>query len=282
MRAMLLGAGGMLGHDLAATVPSAVTLLTYSKAQLDITDAEALAATVATVKPDVIINAAAYTAVDRAETERDLAFRVNAEAVATLGRIARSNGARVIHFSTDYVFDGEATEPYTEESPTNPVNMYGASKLAGEHALRQSEADALIIRTQWLFGVHGKSFPRTMRDRALARVPSKVVSDQVGRPTHSRDVARATWHLEARKEVGVIHVTNDGTATWYDVAKRVYAACHAPTLVQACSTAEFPRPARRPASSILATERLAGVLGESLPPWEDALAQFLAETPVGG
>jgi dTDP-4-dehydrorhamnose reductase len=277
MRVMVLGAAGMLGHDLVATAPQSVTLLPLPKAQLDITDTRAVAAAVGDLRPDLIVNAAGYTAVDRAESEPDVAFRVNGAAVEELGRIARQTGAGVIHFSTDYVFDGTSAVAYTEESPTNPVNVYGASKLAGETALAGSGAKCLIIRTQWLFGVNGRCFPRTMWDRATAWSPSRVVSDQFGRPTFSVDLARATWTLATRELSGVLHVANAGIATWYDVARRVYAACHADQLVQPCSTDQFPTPAKRPARAVLDTARAEAALGGSLPAWEDAIDRFLGE-----
>jgi dTDP-4-dehydrorhamnose reductase len=277
MRAMVLGAAGMLGRDLVATAPPGVTLLPFTRAHLDITDTRAVAGKVAELEPDVVINAAAYTAVDRAESEHETAMRVNSAAVGELGRIARAAGARVIHFSTDYVFDGTAVEPYAEESPANPVNVYGASKLAGEKALQASGADCLIVRTQWLFGLHGRCFPRTMWERATARSASRVVSDQVGRPTCSVDLACATWQLIAMELAGVIHVANAGAATWYDVARRVYAACHGDDLVRPCSTAEFPTPARRPAHAVLGTARSEQALGGPLPAWEEAIERFLAE-----
>jgi len=276
MRVMILGAGGMLGHDLAATAPQGVALFPFPKAELDITDTRAVAATVAELRPDIVINAAAYTAVDRAESEPEVAFRVNGAAVGELARIARRAGARVIHFSTDYVFDGTSAEQYTEESAPNPVNVYGASKLAGEAALRASGAECLVVRAQWLFGPRGRCFPRTMWERATARSPSRVVSDQVGRPTYSVDLARATWTLSRRRLAGAIHVANAGVATWYDIAKRVYAACDADQLVQPCSTAKFPTLARRPARAVLGTARSEQALGGQLPPWEDAIDRFLA------
>src|SRR5207244_1021462 len=189
--------------------PPDMTLFPFPRGDLDITDTEALAATVREVRPDVVINAAAYTAVDRAESEAEAAFRVNGAAVGELGRIAREAGARVIHFSTDYVFDGTSAEPYTEESPPNPLNVYGASKLAG-----------------------------------------------------------------------VIHVANAGVATWYDVARRVYAAGGAARLVQPCSTAQFPTPARRPARAVLGIARSEQALGGPLRPWEEAIDRFLAEIEV--
>ncbi len=274
-RVLLLGAGGMLGHDLVATAPPEVTLVPLSRAQLDITQGDAVAATLGEVRPDVVINAAAYTAVDRAESERDIAMRVNGAAVGELGRLAREAWARVVHFSTDYVFDGTATQPYSETSAANPVNAYGASKLAGERALAASGATYLLIRTQWLFGAHGKSFPRTMWERARARAASRVVCDQFGRPTYSVDLARATWQLVTGDVTGVIHVANAGIATWYDVAKRVYAACGVAELVQPCRTEEFPTPARRPLRAVLDTGRAEQVLGGPLPKWEDAVERFL-------
>jgi dTDP-4-dehydrorhamnose reductase len=280
MRAMVLGAAGMLGHDLVATARPGVELFPFPRAELDITDTRALAATVRAVRPDLIFNAAAYTAVDRAESEAEAAFRVNGAAVGELGRIARQADARVIHFSTDYVFDGTSAEPYAEDSPANPVNVYGASKLAGETALRASGAHYLIVRVQWLFGPHGRCFPRTMWERATARSPSRVVSDQVGRPTYSVDLAGATWRLSARPPGGVMHLANAGLATWYDVARRVYAACDAEELVQPCSTAQFPTPAKRPARVVLGTARAEQALGGPLPPWEEAIARFLAGIEV--
>ena len=279
-RALILGAAGMLGHDLVATAPQGVALFPFPKTALDITDAGALAAIVAEARPDTVINAAAYTAVDRAESEPEVAFRVNGAAVGALGRIARQAGARVIHFSTDYVFDGTSAEPYTEESQPNPINVYGASKLAGETALRASGAHYLIVRTQWLFGARGRSFPRTMWERATARSPSRVISDQVGRPTYSVDLARAVWRLGARELTGVIHVANAGVATWYDVAQRVYAGCGADQLVQPCSTAQFPLPAKRPARAVLNTARSEQALGGPLPRWQDALDRFITEICV--
>ncbi len=277
MRSLLLGAGGMLAHDLAATVPPRMTLVPFTRSELDITDARALAAAVGSVRPDVIVNAAAYTAVDRAEAERDVAFRVNAEAVGELGRVAESVGARVIHFSTDYVFDGLATQPYREDAPTSPLNAYGASKLAGERALRNSGVQYLVIRTQWLFGVHGRSFPKTMFERANAGLATRVVADQTGRPTFSRHLARATWQLIDRCALGVVNVTNDGEATWFDVALHVFTSLGRPELVTPCTTHDYPTPARRPRYTALDTGRLESWLGTPMPTFRTALDDFLKD-----
>src|SRR5690242_2664549 len=276
MRALVLGAAGMLGHDLVRAAPSGTELHPFTRRELDITDAAALTARVTDLRPEVIINAAAYTAVDRAESERDVCFRVNAQAVGELGRIAAAAGARVVHFSTDYVFNGKASQPYREDSPTDPVNAYGASKLAGEQALERSGADWLLVRTQWLFGVNGKSFPKTMWERARAVLATKVVTDQTVRPTYSHDVAPAVWKLIDGGVSGVMHMANDGEATWFDVAARVFERAGRRDLLTACSTADFPTPARRPRYSVLDTTRLDEQLGGPLPAWADAVDRFLA------
>jgi len=212
MRVLLLGAGGMLGQDLVATTPQEVSLFPLTHAALDITDAESVRACVEQFHPELIINAAAYTAVDKAETEPQLAFRINGDAVEQLGRLVAAARARLLHFSTDYVFDGRASQPYREDAETRPLNQYGASKLAGEQALKRSGAEFLIVRTQWLFGSSGRSFPKTMFDRAGRGLKTTVVTDQVGRPTFTRDLAAAVWALVASRVTGVLHVANSGTA----------------------------------------------------------------------
>jgi dTDP-4-dehydrorhamnose reductase len=272
---MVLGAGGMLGHDLVATAPADAVLTPLTRAQLDITDREALEERIRNTRPDVIINAAAYTAVDRAETESELAFRVNGEAVGNLGRCAAALGVAVVHFSTDYVFDGTEETPCHEEAPTNPVNKYGGSKLAGERALIEVAGAHLIIRTQWLFGYHGSCFPRTMWERAQAKMPTRVVSDQIGRPTYTVHLADAVWSLTRRSAMGVFHVASSGRASWFEVASRVFAAAGVSELVSPCSSQEFPTPARRPRFSVLATEKFQSLTGMQLPDWTLALDQFL-------
>ena len=277
-RVVLLGAGGMLGCDLAAAAPSGTELHAFTHHDVDITDSAALGARIAAVRPEVIINAAGYTAVDRAETETEQAHRVNAVAVGELGRLAARTGARLVHFSSDYVFSGSASRPYRESDPTDPVNVYGATKLAGERALAHGDADWLIVRTQWLFGAHGRSFPRTMWDRARAGgQATRVVSDQRGRPTHTRDLATAVWRLVERGARGVLHVANAGEATWFDVAARVLRRAGRPDLLTPCTTADYPTPARRPRYSVLDTTRAEQLVGGPLPPWEEAVDRFLEE-----
>jgi len=182
----------------------------------------------------------------------------------------------VVHFSTDYVFDGTATVPYGEECPRHPVNAYGMSKAAGEKNLQSSGAEYLIVRTQWLFGEHGTSFPRTMWERARAGRATRVVNDQLGRPTYARDLAAAVWRLIGWSACGLMHLTNHGQATWFDVAARVFARAGRPDLLTPCATADYPTKAKRPRYSVLDTERAERALGGALPKWEDAVDRFLA------
>ena len=274
-RVLLLGCRGMLGTDLAASAPAGTQVTGLGIEELDITDHAALEATVERVRPDWVINATAYTAVDRAETERDVAFAVNGDAVAALARACAARDVGLVHYGTDYVFDGNGTRPWREDDPTAPLNAYGESKLAGERAVLASGPRHLMLRTQWLYGEHGKSFPRTMWERATAGQPTRVVGDQHGSPTYTVDLARATWELVARGTTGLFHVTNAGEATWYDVAARVFAAAGRPELLSPCATSDYPTPARRPAYSVLDGARLRAA-GVVMRPWTEALDDFLS------
>lgn len=273
----------MLARDLVAGAPSHVALIARSHAETDVTSESALAAAFRDAGADLVINCAAYTKVDQAETERDLSFAVNGVAPGVIGHLARAFGSPpVIHYGTDYVFNGRAGRPYREQDPTDPLSVYGASKLAGERALMASGAPHLIIRTQWLFGAGGRSFPRTMWERAQVRRATRVVDDQVGRPTYTVDLARATWRLTkvltsrgAWDGAGVVHVANGGVATWYDLAKRVFEAAGASQRLAPCDTAAYPTPAARPAYSVLDTSRYEQLTGATLPPWEQAVDRFL-------
>lgn len=275
MRVLVLGAGGMLGHDLLAAAPTEMALFPRTRAELDITDYAAVAACVAELRPDIIINAAAYTAVDRAESEPVHAAKVNGEAVGELGKIAARAGVRVLHFSTDYIFDGSGARAYEEGDPTNPVNTYGASKLAGEVALGESGADTLIVRTQWLFGCKGRSFPRVMLERAVQGLPTKVVNDQMGKPTYTVDLATATWRLARAGVRGVVHLANSGSTTWYLLAEHIFRLAGKLHLVAPCATADYPTAARRPSYSVLSTAKGEALLGYGLPDWRAAVNRFV-------
>jgi dTDP-4-dehydrorhamnose reductase len=276
MKVLLLGASGMLGTDLAASAPAAVQLYAAPRSALDITNEQSMARRIADTRPDIVINAAAYTRVDAAESESAVSYRVNSEAVGSIGRLAAKHAALVVHFSTDYVFDGEAQDDYPEDAKTNPLNVYGASKLAGEHQLANSGAPFLIIRTQWLFGIHGRSFPRTMLERARTQQITRVVSDQWGRPTFTVDLARATWELLLAGARGYVHIANTGRTNWYELAKAVFRSEDAEALLTPCRTEDFPTPARRPIRAVLSTNRAERLLGHPLPPWLDAVERFLS------
>jgi len=275
VRVLLLGAGGMLAHDLAAHAPPEVALTRLTRAQLDVTAQSALARAIRDLAPAVVINAAGYTRVDDAERERDLAFAVNGVAPGAIGRAAAAVRATVVHFSTDYVFDGEACAAYREGDPPHPLSVYGESKLDGERTLAASGAEFLIVRTQWLFGRWGRSFPRTMWERAKKRQATRAVSDQTGRPTSTEDLARATWRLVALGATGILHVANGGHASRYEVALRVFAREGTGALLAPCATRDFPTAAPRPTRAVLDTTSADTLLGGPLPDWEESLDRFL-------
>jgi dTDP-4-dehydrorhamnose reductase len=279
----------MLGRDIVREAPADVDVTGHTRGDTDVTDAAQVTEAVRDVEPDVIVNAAAYTAVDRAEEERNLARAVNEEAPGLIGRVATSTrSARtahrslVVHFSTDYVFDGTADHPYREDDPVAPLGTYGRTKLAGERTLVGSGAPYIIMRTSWLFGSGGRSFPRTIWERATSAKPTQVVNDQRGRPTYSVDLARVVWRLVVGPQAGsvaagrILHAANSGVATWYDVAARVFDAAGRGDLLVPCTTVDYPTPAKRPAWSVLDTGQLDALLGP-LPPWEDAVDRFLGE-----
>ena len=276
MRALLLGAGGLLGQALADAVPGGVELVAADHAALDITDRRAVERTVEDLGPALILNAAAYTAVDLAESRPDRAYAVNAAAVATLGEIARNAGLRVVHVSTDYVFDGRGGAPYPEHAPPAPLGVYGETKLAGERALLGSGASALVVRSQWLYGSTA-GFPVRMLARAQAGLATRVVADQRGRPTAAQDLAPALWRLALTGATGVLHLAGSGDATWFDVASVVFQHAGRASLVAPCSTAEFPTPAARPADSRLDCTRAESLLGGALPPWRESLSAILSQ-----
>jgi dTDP-4-dehydrorhamnose reductase len=274
VKVLLLGCRGMLGTDLAATAPAGLDVTGVGIEELDVTDHAATRAMIDATRPDWVVNATAYTAVDRAEQERDVAFAVNGDAVAALAAACAARDIGIVHYGTDYVFDGSGTRPWREDDPVAPLNAYGESKRAGERAVLESGARHLMLRTQWLYGLHGKSFPRTMWERATAGQPTRVVSDQHGSPTFTMDLAQATWRLLGAGATGLFHATNTGEASWYDVAARVFAAAGHPDLLAPCATADYLTAARRPGYSVLDTRKLRAA-GVAMRPWRAALAQFL-------
>jgi len=247
----IVGAGGMLGRALVRELAD-FPVSAETRETADLTRPETLEAFI--TPGSIVINAAAYTQVDAAEEERDAAFATNATGVANLATVAKAKNARVIHVSTDYVFDGVAREPYGEDSPTNPASVYGASKLAGEKFLRDTLPDgSVIVRTAWLYGVPGSSFPATILGAAQSRDTLQVVTDQIGQPTWTRDVARLIRSLlESSVTSGVFHATNAGQASWWEFARRLFElAGWDPDRVLPTTSETFVRPAPRPAWSVL-------------------------------
>lgn len=279
---VVTGARGQLGRlvvGLAADRGTGTTVAAYSSAELDITDVRAVEEAV--TAGCTVINCAAYTAVDAAETDEDRAFAINAVGPRNLARACGRVGARLIHVSTDYVFDGTATRPYEVDAPTAPRSAYGRTKLAGEIAVLEELTDAVIVRTAWVYDAVGKNFVTTMRRLESERETVTVVSDQIGSPTYARDLAAGLLEIEATPNLGgqILHHTNAGEASWFDLASAVFAAIGAdPARVRPCSSAEYAVAAPRPAYSVLSNTAWIDAGLTPARAWRDALGAALATT----
>jgi dTDP-4-dehydrorhamnose reductase len=301
---LLTGANGMLGKKLKKTLAKSFELFAFGKQDLDITDAPAVEKTFDKIKPDFCVNSAAYTAVDLAETEKEKTMTVNAEAVDNLAKLCCKFNTHLTHFSTDYVFDGEAKAGYTESAKPNPVNFYGESKLAGEKAIQKSGCEFAIIRTSWLFG-DGKNFVNTMLELAKKMPEIKIVADQHGCPTYAKDLAEMTAELlislnlernsvnttlkrgvntktqniffkiknSQRINKEIFHLTNRSETNWANFARKIFELANLSTKVIDIPSREFPTPAKRPHNSILRNTKL-----PNLRNWEDALSEFLSKS----
>jgi len=291
-RILLTGATGQVGWELARTLMPLGEVLAPERGQCDLARPESLGAVVDAVRPNVIVNAAAYTLVDKAEQEPDLTMTINAAAPAELAVAARRHGALLVHYSTDYVFDGTKSGPYLEEDPPRPASSYGRSKLAGEEAVRASGADHLILRTSWVFAARGKNFLKTILRLAGEREELRVVADQFGAPTWARLAAEVTalalqQDLTRRKnnrfESGTFHLTAAGETSWHGFASAIVEAARARGATLKCraiapiTTAGYPLPAARPANSRLSGARLAARYGLEMPRWERCMHLCLAE-----
>lgn len=293
---LLTGINGQVGYALLQQLKQidAFEVVACGRQQLDLTEPEQIRRVVRTVQPDLIINPAAYTAVDKAESERELAYAINATAVQVLAEEAAKLNAALIHFSTDYVYDGTKSSWYVETDAVNPVSVYGASKLAGEEAIRRVGVPHLILRTSWVYGSYGKNFLKTIIRLAQEREVLRIVADQHGAPTLDISIAQAVlqllshWQPDDSAQSGVYHLVNAGETTWYGFAKAIETQYKAlasqagwPALalkeMQPITTEEYPTPAKRPANSRLSTEKLAQQFGVALPEWPQALNQVLAE-----
>lgn len=289
MTVLVVGCQGQVGRDLVQSVPADVECVGVDLPEFDITDAEAVRGLFARVAPRVVVNVAAYTAVDRAESEAEAAYAVNETGPSHLAAAAREAGARMIHFSTDFVFDGTRSSPYLPDDQPNPLGVYGASKLAGEVAVQDALGeDSLVLRTAWVYSRHGHNFAKTMLRLFSDGRDVRVVADQVGTPTAAHDLAGVVWSLVGQRQwtSQTLHVTNSGVCSWYDFAVAVgklgveAGLLSDEPVVEPILTEGYPTPATRPAYSVLETSQTWELIGYRLPHWRSALKTVLRELAI--
>ncbi|WP_269531082.1 dTDP-4-dehydrorhamnose reductase [Chitinimonas sp. BJYL2] len=287
---LLTGTSGQVGFELQRSLQGLGTIHAPNSAALDLANADAVRDVIRALKPTLIVNPAAYTAVDKAESEADLAHAINARAPAVMAEEARRLGIPLVHYSTDYVYSGEGEQPWREDDPLAPANVYGASKLAGEEAIRASGCDHLILRTSWVYGVRGKNFLLTMLKLGREREALNIVADQIGAPTWSRTIAELSAHIVASRPdwagvSGAYHLVNSGTTSWHGFAEAIFALAAArgdkvPGTLGAIATEAYPTPAKRPKNSRLSLDKLRETFGLVPPDWHDALKLSFTELPA--
>ncbi len=288
---LITGKDGQVGWELQRTLATHGTIIALDRHSLDLAHPANIRHAINDIKPDLIINTAAYTAVDKAETDREMALAINGKAPEILAEEAKKQGAILIHFSTDYIFDGTSTQPYSETDLPAPLNAYGHTKLLGEQAIQSIGGSYLILRTSWIYGARGKNFLLTMQRLAKERDALKIVGDQIGTPTWSRMLAEATAHIATKalqKNTdshlwGLYHLTSSGQTSWYAFAKAILESCQRrnpafrmPKLDQ-ITTAEYPLPAKRPHFSVLSNAKILKTFGVQMPPWQAALELCMDE-----
>ena len=280
MRILLIGKTGQVGRELLSALPAVGDVVATDRAQLDLADFQAIRRVTREARADVIVNAAAYTAVDRAERESELAMAVNGSAPGVIAEEAKRLGALLVHYSTDYVFDGNKTTPYAEEDSTGPLNVYGKSKLAGEAAIRSSGCRYLILRSSWVYGPHGSNFFLTIARRALAGEDLRVVADQTGVPTTSAFVADVTAQITGKGTPGsgVYHAVPEGQTTWFDFARAIVDGLGAKVRVTPITSEEFRAPAKRPRYSVLDNSKIRKDFNIIPARWDAHLRQCLLES----
>lgn len=289
-RILILGAGGQLGIELTRCFAGKSEVMVLGRDHCDLTDFDQIRSAISSAKPDVVLNAAAYTAVDRAESEQELAFRVNGEAAGVLAEETRKISALLVHYSTDYVFDGSKSGPWLEADQTSPLNVYGASKLEGERRIAESGEKYLIFRTSWVFSAQGNNFMRTMLRLGDERDELKIVNDQIGAPTSASAIAAASQQILNKLDTendhsrpwGVYHMTCAGKTSWEGFAEAIFRRARSRresgwAKVLGIPSAEYPTPAKRPKNSVLSNAKLYSMFGVKLPDWESALAQILQD-----
>ena len=274
-RVLVLGAQGMLGHDLLEVFSKEYDVTGLDIDDLDITRQGSTRKTIKELAPDVVINAAGYTDVDGCEKKINKAFAVNGQGTKNVAKGCRDNGSKLIYLSTDYIFDGAKGSPYREDDPPNPLSIYGESKLMGERYIEEILDDYLIVRTQWLYGVHGRNFVETILALAEERGHIEVVHDQEGSPTYTADLSRAIAALISKKLRGTFHISNSGSCSWYDFALEIVRLANSSQVeIVPISSATLNRPAKRPPYSILNCQRLELEAGFSMRPWQQALQDY--------
>ena len=283
LRAVVIGRQGQLARALAELSGDNVAVTCIGRPQLDLAQPESIAAALQALPADIVINAAAYTAVDRAESEADLAFAINRDGAAAVAAACANRKLPLIHLSTDYVFDGAKVGAWRETDACHPQSVYGASKLAGEQAVQAAWPAAIILRTAWLHSPFGNNFVRTMLRLSGERDRLRVVADQRGSPSYAPDIAAAIVALAKQGGPGgIFHLAGAGAATWYEVAVQTMRAAGRSIPVDAITTAEYPTPAKRPANSVLDTTKIASVHGIRLPPWQDGVQRCVARLLAAG
>lgn len=279
-RILVIGAKGMLGNDLVQVLRSSLQtdeVLGWDIDEIDIQEEKSTVAKIENLQPRIVVNAAAYTDVDGCELHQEKAFAINAEGMRHVALGAVRGGAKVVYLSTDYIFDGKKGKPYVENDPPNPLNVYGHSKLRGEQYVQEVVKDALIVRTQWLYGRHGNNFVDVILRQAREKEVLSIVNDQIGLPTYTVDLSKAISLLIGRDARGIFHVANSNPCTWYDYAQRILelSGIKGVTIIP-ISSRELGRPATRPSYSILDTQKFKQETGMILRPWSEALKDYLS------
>jgi dTDP-4-dehydrorhamnose reductase len=281
VKILLLGHKGMLGSDLLLKLSMEHEVVGMDKEEIDIVSASECKKSIKDITPDIVINAAAYTNVDGCETAKDECFAVNAEAIKNIAVACRDKNIRIIHFSTDYVFDGAAKQPYKEDHQCNPINTYGASKMAGERYLRSLSENYILIRTAWLYGVNGKNFVQTILEKVKTTKKLTVVDDQTGSPTYTKDLAAAVDLLITKNAKGIFHITNRGSCSWYQFAVKILQEAGIHDIdVTPIKSDQLQRPAMRPAYSVLSMQKFIQTTGKTMQPWQLALQDYLKSSKL--
>jgi dTDP-4-dehydrorhamnose reductase len=280
---LVTGKNGQLGSEIADLAPQYAEQFTFSffgRDELDISDEAQLTKVFSALNPAYVINCGAYTAVDKAETEKEKALAINAEGVGTMAKLCKEHHAKFIHVSTDYVFNGAGTQPYKEDDATDPVNYYGYTKLLGEKLALQNNGESIIIRTSWVYSKYGNNFVKTMIRLMKERPEIRVVSDQVGSPTYAKDLAEAILHVISGNAVfkpGIYHFSNGGTISWYEFAVAIKELKHLNSTVHPIPTTAYPTPAKRPAYSVMSKHKIVADYGIILRDWKESLQECLGK-----